>query len=552
MKILLYILPLVLGVHSEEVDYLLCNDTLYPNTISWVLKDVYDSSFGAVRNIAALQNIDFQNSNIADEILYQVWKGGYLQEVIFGTIYDYCFAYIKEAYIEKNNESWESWEEDIFFHHMKPLADISLKSNFTGSFSDMIKFQAKHLESDASIYARIWKQDLEDLEARENYVETEIMTNKMMEVLIDGALEKVFKSKRYRWFYDIFVYDDWTEKMEFKLIDHLKKKALFQKTEDNPLNCCDDILSFLIKYPKVFKTRKIRPLLRMTLAKKIMEMDISAKLITYINCFVKEYESSPLLLLFGIPDGHLQEKANTLKDVLSKETSKILWVKLADQVFSELEILDLDNLFYDLYLLLLKARSFLVQLDFQDKIYPSYQKLPILIKKAFYQLFQDSRTLTNLFLTVQSDSFWVKAQDAFHSLNFSSIDPSCSSFKHCLYPFLPSKHIWEGFPTAEEAFEVITTDDAIQSFRATEFFKSNKGINDKSLFQLDFGRIEPRTVIDGLKNYILNRLIPFYDDLRNKLYSLFDKGELENVDWAAIEITEEKIKNSINCIVKAL
>ena len=83
MRVLFFVLPLVLGVHSEELDEILCYNTLYPNTVSWILKDVYDSSLGAVRNISALQNIDFQESNIADEILYQTWRGGYLQELIF-------------------------------------------------------------------------------------------------------------------------------------------------------------------------------------------------------------------------------------------------------------------------------------------------------------------------------------------------------------------------------------------------------------------------------------------------------------------------------------
>jgi len=401
MRVLFFVLPLVLGVHSEELDEILCYDTLYPNTVSWILKDVYDSSLGAVRNISALQNIDFQESNIADEILYQTWRGGYLQELIFEPIFDYFYAYIKEAYVEKNakpnNEYPESWVEEIFFHHTKSLIDIRLRSNFTGSISDMIKFQAKHLEDRSSSLAKVAARTLEKLEERENNSEVESMPNELMESFIDSALEEVFKNKRYEWFQNMFVYDDWTEKMEFRLIDHLKKKALFQKTEGNPLNGGDDILSFLIKNPKVFQSRKIRPLLRMTLTKEIMDMDISAKSKTYINCFVEEFENSPLLLLLGIPDGYLKEKSNALKDALRKETSKILWVKLADEIFSELEMLDLDNLFYDLYLLLLKARSFLIQLDFQDKIYTPYQKLPILIRKLFYQLFKESVTLSSIF-----------------------------------------------------------------------------------------------------------------------------------------------------------
>jgi len=314
---------------------------------------------------------------------------------------NYLYAYIKEAYVEKNakhnNEYPESVVEEIFFHHTKLLIDIRLRSNFTGSISDMIKFQAKHLEDRSSSLAKVAARTLEKLEERENNSEVESMPNELMESFIDSALEEVFKNKRYEWFQNMFVYDDWTEKMEFRLIDHLKKKALFQKTEGNPLNGGDDILSFLIKNPKVFQSRKIRPLLRMTLTKEIMDMDISAKSKTYINCFVEEFENSPLLLLLGIPDGYLKEKSNALKDALRKETSKILWVKLADEIFSELEMLDLDNLFYDLYLLLLKARSFLIQLDFQDKIYTPYQKLPILIRKLFYQLFKESVTLSSIF-----------------------------------------------------------------------------------------------------------------------------------------------------------
>ena len=263
MRVLFFVLPLVLGVHSEELDEILCYNTLYPNTVSWILKDVYDSSLGAVRNISALQNIDFQESNIADEILYQTWRGGYLQELIFEPIFDYFYAYIKEAYVEKNakpnNEYPESWVEEIFFHHTKSLIDIRLRSNFTGSISDMIKFQAKHLEDRSSSLAKVAARTLEKLEERENNSEVESMPNELMESFIDSALEEVFKNKRYEWFQNMFVYDDWTEKMEFRLIDHLKKKALFQKAEGNPLNGGDDILSFLIKKSKGVPIQKDSP-----------------------------------------------------------------------------------------------------------------------------------------------------------------------------------------------------------------------------------------------------------------------------------------------------
>ena len=123
----------------------------------------------------------------------------------------------------------------------------------------MIKFQAKHLEDRSSSLAKVAARTLEKLEERENNSEVESMPNELMESFIDSALEEVFKNKRYEWFQNTFVYDDWTEKMVFRLIDHLKKKALFQKTEGNPLNGGDDILSFLIKKSKGVPIQKDSP-----------------------------------------------------------------------------------------------------------------------------------------------------------------------------------------------------------------------------------------------------------------------------------------------------
>eukprot|EP00091_Calanus_sinicus_P016179 TRINITY_DN35440_c0_g1_i1.p1 TRINITY_DN35440_c0_g1~~TRINITY_DN35440_c0_g1_i1.p1 ORF type:complete len:181 (+),score=36.85 TRINITY_DN35440_c0_g1_i1:465-1007(+) len=141
----------------------------------------------------------------------------------------------------------------------------------------MFDFQAKYLEDEFNM------SEEENLEFQSSNnrslnrlanAKLDKMLNKDIESSLNENLEKLMNPDRpwmvVDWWYNAVAYDDWTSKMEDRLIKHLKNKAFFQKIEDNPLNGGHDILTFLLINPKVMKSSKIKPLLRMTVSKEFM------------------------------------------------------------------------------------------------------------------------------------------------------------------------------------------------------------------------------------------------------------------------------------------
>ena len=90
--------------------------------------------------------------------------------------------------------------------------------------------------------------------------------------------------------YQMVAYRDWTGKMGDRLRDHLKNKVFFQKLKGNPLNGGHDVLTFLLINPKVLKSPKVNPLLRMSITKDIMDFDnLDDYFFKFLGCLILEF-----------------------------------------------------------------------------------------------------------------------------------------------------------------------------------------------------------------------------------------------------------------------
>merc|ERR1719348_2708126 len=99
----------------------------------------------------------------------------------------------------------------------------------------------------------------------------------------------------FHWLKEGIVWSEWQETLESRLIKHLENKAFFQPTGDNPLNGGHDILTFLLINPRVFKSPKIKPLLKVSLTNDILNRpNIDKAIIRSLECILNDNEHPSL------------------------------------------------------------------------------------------------------------------------------------------------------------------------------------------------------------------------------------------------------------------
>merc|ERR1719477_152754 len=252
-----------------------------------------------------------------------------------------------------------------------------------------------------------------------------------------------------------------TSKMEDRLRDYLKNKVFFQKLQDNPLNGGHDILTFLAINPKVIKSPKVNPLLRMSITKDIMDFkNLDEHFFKFLACFIREFGEGPLVHLMGLDSWHLLAKLGQLEIGYESNISKdiVHWVDLADAIFQECKALDIDDLFYRVYSVALKIRSFILNLDIEKKISPQYQNIQLLIKEAYLRLQQNPKFIIAVLKTLQKDDFWDRQSDVQSSyrrfISNPYLIPHCQTntpLLDCIRGGLSSADAWRQFPHANKA-----------------------------------------------------------------------------------------------------
>ena len=534
-----------------------CWKVLYQSPTSWFLKQYYDESFGIVHNVTALQTLDVRQTNVFLEIQPWQWSEGFLQNYIYRLLDKAFGPYLKDVVVDGSQRVWNEDEMDY---------DIpQIEADRSGSLEEMLRFQAKYLEDEFTM------SEEENLEFQ-SWVNISLnrladakfnkKSNKDIESSLNDNLQKLMNPDQpwgvAGWWYRAVAYNDWTSKMEDRLIKHLKNKAFFQKTEDNPLNVGHDILTFLLINPKVIQSSKIKPLLRMTLSKEIQDTkNISKHLFQFLDCFVAEYGESSLIYLLGFYKEDLLENVQKLKkaykDNMSdqKTIDSLYWIDLADAVFNEFEALETDDLFYNLYIFALKTRAFLLALDIENKIYPQYQQLEVLIRESYFRLLENPQSLAAALQIVQTEAFWQKAYQTYDTLLQLFALPPCPSLLSCFGSFVPSADILRDFPAVEDVFK-LQRDDGQQAFAATQFFRKYRKMNQKSLFHLKLEMFDPRTIVDKTARELRRRGIRMYVNIESVIRDLFMNTNMFDLDWSALETVKEKIGDNWEIILGEL
>jgi len=516
-----------------------CRDILFSSSSAWFLSDLYFQTFGNLHNLTKLYELDIRNTNVFTEIQSMQWSQWILQNWIYSLLQMTFGSYLEDI-VDGSERVWNEENFDYDIPEMKP--------GRKGTIEEMVRFEAKHYEEiltmsdDDIVEFKTWAND--SLKRISNKNLKNGMSNKEIALYMNELLEKVLNPESPgNWLYKRAVsYTDWTGKMEDRLRDYLKDKVFFQKPDDNPLNGGHDILTFLAINPKVLKSPKVNPLLRMSLAKDIVDFqDFDKYLFQFLDCFAAEFGDSFLIHMLGMDKKRLMQKIEGLKTNYEENSSRLgmtdntfYWVDLANAIFDEFETLDLDNHYYKLYIFALKTRSYLLKLDIEKNIYPQYQEIQVLVRKAYFMLLQKPETLLLAFKIAQTEKFWELGHD---------VSEQVFAILHNLlnYPQFRIWKSWRQFPAFEDLLILVGNPDE-RYFKATQLFRDFGKMDQKSMFEFDS---DSKTSISVLVNFINRTGFDSFNFLERSIHNLiwgtayYDEFRT-NFDW--VEYTALKMK----------
>merc|ERR1712142_269942 len=455
------------------------------------------------------------------------------------------------AVVDGNNE--RKWNEETYDYDIPEM-----KEEMTGTLEEMVRFMAKTLEDEvlklesveeqtriSNMIRNISDMKMSEISPAENMTWTGGLSWKEF---VKKNLANVFDPEYPGAFhYDMVAYQDWTSKMGDRLRDYLKDKVFFQKPKDNPLNGGHDILTFLVINPKVLKSPKINPLLRMSVTKDIIDFeDFDDHLFKFLRCFASEFGEGALVRFLDSSYHFMMEAIDQLENsynanfLNSKPKDIKHWVDLADAIFLEATEMDIEDLFYRIYVVTLKLRAFILKLDVQNKIYPQYQRIKLLIQEGILRIKQNPKFVLSILKFIQKDEMWESGsvQDFYRRLLNSFDSPFCGGLwisnqplLDCIGGALYSVDRWKHYPDANKVFTLEQTEDGEEVFAATRFFRNYRT---KSLFKLRLDYLDPKQSVCKLLSYTEEVLSTLYrhplHSIGSPLYNKREAGEFQ-LDW---------------------
>jgi len=565
MRLLVTLITLLVAVHAAvDPERQKCWEILNPSSTFWYFNDYYATTFGIVHNVSKIQSFEVRKTNLFKEIQSLGWS----RNVIHSTVYPFLVA-VFQPYLREvvEGELERKWNDETYDYDVPEM-----KEDMTGTLEEMVRFMAKTFEEEATKLEAIEEQSR--ISENINRISNEKLENngtdvKYLKESVDKYLAKILDPEYPgAYHYHMVSYRDWTSKMEDRLRDYLKNKVFFQKLQDNPLNGGHDILTFLVINPKVIKSPKVNPLLRMSITKDIMDFkNLDEHFFKFLGCFITEFGEGPLVRFMGLDTWHLLAKLQQLEIGYESNTSKgiVHWVDLADAIFQECKALDIDDLFYRVYLVALKIRSFIQNLDIEKKISPQYQNIQLLIKEAYLRLQQNPKFIIAVLKTLQKDDFWDRQSDVQSSYRriiskFKSyIIPYCHTntpLLDCISGGLSSADAWRQFPHAVRALKLETADiyiaeDGQKMFAATKFFRDYRKANGESLFQLKVDFLDPKSSVVELVNLTESIGRTVYDFLWFEAVKiLYDRRDTEEfkLDWAPFFELQTQMSQNLRTI----
>ena len=525
------------------------DSSCYNSQVTWFVRDLYQQSFGIVDNIRALERFDVRETNIFMKIQELQWSYGTVQRAFYSFLQDILDPYLEYMVVgdkdEDNNKTMDYYDTP------------QMNQERTGSLEELVCFLAKTYQGKLST----------EIDANHSWVYSSLEKMKKPEADIDKISNEDFHNylndNLANIFDPRFGVGKWmaypSDFRVDKLLKHLKNKAFFQPINDeNPLNGGYDIFSYVMVQPKIMQSSKVKPLLRMTLAKHISDtQDFDKQVFKLVECIFSEYGENILFQLLGIEMADIMKFVQNVNKtyeenfVAGSEKDSSDWIDLADAILKELELLDIDDLFFHLYEVVLKTRNFLLNLDIEKKIYPEYEKIETLMKMSYLHLLSGQwssmeQAIESSLQTVQTDQFWKEVSNSYSDMvkkywHLLFLDPSVlDSLK------LAAKG-WTGLDI-ENILKLEETEAGDKIFAATRVLRNYRRDNQKSIFQPNFDSVDPRTNILKVVEWLRKTGPDVFKDVESEIFGLFENVSLTPLDWSSLRNVKDKMVDSLDQI----
>jgi len=452
--------------------------------------------------------------------------GGYLNYMSHDQDYDYYNNSDDDEEYIFNTERKGSVEEYAVFMAEKLLKYFESKEENSCNPSN------PRFGKPGNTYIKELNDRIDNLEGSNETIQ--YITQQNYQQLTD-YLEVPFKTFGVQQF---LVYDsrpEWNEWTADKLAAVLNNFAFFgeyktyssEKAEEyvkSGLPGGQNPLTFILQNLKVLQSPKIEPVLRMAMSRFVAETEnLDKDFFKALQCFlyVYVYNSAPLVGLEGTDVELFFTQLNQTyeESFIVKQPGMIrnpeVWIDFIDHVLVELERVNIDEVHYNIYAIILKFKMFLVRLDYDGKMAPTLDRLLANLEKNQF-LFSCGmlpgmvEAAKSILTNMKSDQFWDSFNKAFKEFvneNFETI----------LLPAFIIDSIQATMDTiAEELgvqknmtdfFETKVTDTEHPSrryFEATNYLKKHQKTNLYSLLQPNLGEIDLSLIL----KYLIRSLKP--------------------------------------------
>jgi len=363
---------------------------------------------------------------------------------------------------------------------------------------------------------------------------------------------------------ELFTYDsrpEWNEWAADKLATAVKNMAFFGKLKvyssekakeylEYGLPGGRDPLTFILQRPNVLKSPKIEPALRMALARFVGETkNFDQKFFRTISCIINKYsygithifgwnQEDLTLLIKQIQDNYeegIHQANNTPQD-------PEVWMDFMDALLVQMERIDVDQIFYEFYAILLKSKLFLERIDFDGKMGPLFDQILANLEQPYVLLTCGKwpsllEAIKKAADNIKEPKFWKPLNDAFKKFGkyLTSIRVSkdfMDYLQNTLEEIDKTVGIWYFFKTE-------TTDSGKKYFKATQFFKQYQKNNSNSIFQPNFEFIDFKKWIKSAA-----RTIPIItEELEPSFNALVEDIDMTPVDLGMVKEIKERFFN---------
>ena len=231
--------------------------------------------------------------------------------------------------------------------------------------------------------------------------------------------------------------------------------------------------------------------------------------------------------------------------------------RLPGRLVVQLERIDTDQIFYELYSILLKTKVYLERLDFDKSMVPRLNKIILSLKKPYLLLTCGKWPTLMKAFNIALEKMKGPGKEKFWK-SLSEVYGKCMKnlLKEFRFPSLVRKDIQDNMLyykpdiVGEEnnwgdLFKINYGNTGKKYFKATQFMKKHQKLNSGSIFQPNFDFIDFKFLIHSLSRYLSHSTSEKVDELKPIFAELFEDVELTPIDYGLLKETYTRVMKTV-------